>query len=106
MKVGIIITTADSETVYNAFRLGNFAINEGDQVKIFLLGKGVERDKIDDVQFNVKEQVESLLEDGGEIMACETCLTLRNSKGSDICPISTMKDLYRLIKDMDRVITF
>lgn len=106
MKLGIIISTADTETVFNALRLGNFAIDEGDMVKVFLLGKGVELDKIEDGQFNVREQTEVLLSTGGMIMACGTCLQLRNSKGSDMCPISTMKDLYQLIKDMDRVVTF
>ena len=106
MKLGIIISTADPETVFNALRLGNFAINEGEQVKVFLLGKGVKLDKIENGQFNIREQTEALLTAGGKIMTCGTCLKLHNSEGSDQCLLSTMKDLYQLIKDMDRVVTF
>jgi hypothetical protein len=31
---------------------------------------------------------------------------LRNSQGSELCPLSTMKDLYTLIREADRVVTF
>jgi len=106
LKLGIIISTAEPETVFNALRLGHFAINEGDQVNVFLLGKGVELDQIKDNRFNVREQTETLLEAGGKIMACGTCLGRRNSEGSDMCPFSTMNDLYQLVKEADRVVTF
>jgi len=36
MKLGIVIHLDDPETVWNAFRLGNFALHEGDEVKTFL----------------------------------------------------------------------
>ena len=47
-----------------------------------------------------------LLKQGGEILACGTCLKLRHTEGSELCPVSTMKDLYELVRDSDRVITF
>jgi len=31
---------------------------------------------------------------------------LRNSQGSELCPLFTMKDLYALIREADRVVTF
>ena len=43
---------------------------------------------------------------GGEILACGTCLKLRNSQGSEPCPLSAMKDLRALIREVDRVVTF
>src|SRR4030066_219214 len=43
---------------------------------------------------------------GGEILACGTCLKLRNSQGSEPCPLSAMKDLHALIREADRVGTF
>ncbi|MEA2075598.1 MAG: hypothetical protein U9O85_07700 [Euryarchaeota archaeon] len=49
MKIGIVTYSDDSETVWNAFRFGNFA---------------------------------------------------------EICPLSTMKDLYDIITSSDKVITF
>lgn len=36
MKLGIVINTNDSETAWNAFRLGNFALAKGDAVRVFL----------------------------------------------------------------------
>lgn len=66
----------------------------------------MELNQIQDAHFNVREQAESLLKSGGRIMACGTCLKLRNSEGSDICPLSAMKDLYELIRDADRVVSF
>jgi uncharacterized protein involved in oxidation of intracellular sulfur len=33
VKFGIIIYSNDPESVWNAFRLGNYAIKEGDEVK-------------------------------------------------------------------------
>jgi uncharacterized protein involved in oxidation of intracellular sulfur len=44
MKLGIIIYSNDSETVWNAFHLGNFSLKQRDEVNVFLLGKGVEAD--------------------------------------------------------------
>jgi uncharacterized protein involved in oxidation of intracellular sulfur len=35
MKTGVIIYSNDPETVWNAFRYGNFAIKEGNEVKVF-----------------------------------------------------------------------
>jgi uncharacterized protein involved in oxidation of intracellular sulfur len=49
--------------------------------------------------------MQSFVDEGGEILACGTCLKLRNLEGTQLCPLSTMKDLYELIRDSDRVIT-
>jgi uncharacterized protein involved in oxidation of intracellular sulfur len=57
MKLGIIIYSADPETVWNAFRLGVFSLKEGNKVKAFLLAKGVECEKPVDDKFNVLEQM-------------------------------------------------
>ncbi|MCK5235716.1 MAG: DsrE family protein [Deltaproteobacteria bacterium] len=106
MKLGIVITGILPETVFNAFRLANFSIKEGDDVAVFLLGEGVELEEINDKRFDVQAQVRSFVDIGGKIMACGTCLKLRDSEGTDICPVSTMKDLHELIKDSDKVMTF
>lgn len=102
----MVIYTTDSETVWNAFRLGIFALKQGDQAKAFLLAKGVECEKLDSPPFNVAEQMQAFVAQGGQILACGTCLKLRQSKGSELCPLSTLKDLYDLVRDSDRVVTF
>jgi uncharacterized protein involved in oxidation of intracellular sulfur len=95
MKLGILISQTEPETVFNALRLANYSLKQGDAVKIFLVSKGVELDIISDAQFNVKEQAKAVLDAGGEflacgILACGTCLKLRESEGSEMCPLSTL----------------
>ena len=106
LKLGIVITSVDPETVFNVFRLANYSADNGDAVSVFLLGKGVELDKIQDAKFDVQGHARTFLGKGGKIMACGTCLGLRNSNGSELCPVSTLGDLYALVRDSDRVVTF
>ncbi len=106
MKLGIIITQTDAETVFNALRLALYSLEQGDEVRIFLSGKGVEFDRVDDPRFDVKAQAQKVLSAGGQFLACGACLKLRNSEGSEVCPLSTLKDQYELVCDSDRVVTF
>ena len=106
MKLGIIIYSNDSETVWNAFRLGIFSRKQGDTVSVFLLGKGVEVESLDRDKFDITGQIHSFSDIGGAILACGTCLKLRQSEELGICPISTMQDLYTLIHDSDKVLSF
>ena len=64
MKFGIVIYSGDAETVWNAFRLGIFALKKGDSVQVFLLAKGVECGAIESDKFNVPEQMRSFVEGG------------------------------------------
>lgn len=105
MKLGMIITQTDAETVFNALRLALYSLEQGDQVRIFLSGKGVDIDKIDDPKFEVKGQARKVLDAGGQFLACGACLKLRESDGSEICPLSTLKDQYEIVRDSDKVIT-
>jgi len=105
MNLGIIITQTDPETVFNALRLAIYSLEQGDHVRIFLSGKGVDIDKIDDPKFDVKELARQVLAAGGQFLACGSCLKLRESDGSEICPISTLKDHYEIVRDSDKVIT-
>lgn len=106
MKIGIVIYLNDPETVWNAFRFGNFSLQEKDQVKVFLLAKGVECESIDTEKFKVTEQMQSFVNNGGKIFACGTCLKIRQMEGSEICPLSTMKDLYEIVRESDKIVTF
>ena len=106
MKLGIVIYSNDPETVWNAFRLGVFSLKQGDAVSVFLLGKGVEAELLATEKFDVPGQMRNFVEVGGAILACGTCLKLRQSAASDICPMSTMQDLHALIRDSDKVLSF
>ncbi|KPK46239.1 MAG: hypothetical protein AMK74_00880 [Nitrospira bacterium SM23_35] len=58
MNILFVISTNDAETVYNAMRLANVAVGKGDEVNIFMLGKGVLFEQSGNEQFNVQEQVD------------------------------------------------
>lgn len=75
-------------------------------ISVFLLGKGVEAESLDSGRFDAIGLIRRFLELGGSILACGTCLKLRQSEGADICPVSTMQDLYALILDSDKVLSF
>lgn len=105
-RIGIVIYSTDAETVWNAFRFGAFALKQGDSVKVFLLAKGVDCEKLDTRNFDVTEQMRSFVDAGGKILACGACLKIRQSEGTELCPISTMKDMYDLVKESDKVLTF
>lgn len=107
MKIGIIISQTNPETVWNTFRLANFSLNQGDEVKIFLIGEAVEYEAGNSEKFNIKGQAAEFLKSAkAQILACGTCLKSRKQEATDTCPISTMKDLYALIKECDKILTF
>ena len=80
MKIGVIISSNDAETCWNALRYANFALGQKDEVKVFLTGKGVEYQKISTEKFNTVDQADNLLKSGGKILACGTCIKSRNQE--------------------------
>ena len=79
---------------------------QGDVVRVFLLAKGVECESLHTEQFPVKDQMQAFVDLGGTILACGTCLKLRSSEGTELCPLSTLQDLYEMVRDSDRVLSF
>jgi sulfur relay (sulfurtransferase) complex TusBCD TusD component (DsrE family) len=106
MKIGIIISQNEPESVWNAFRFGNFSLSKQHKAKVFLIGKGVESEEIQDKNFNVKEQMEKFLDSDGKIFACGTCLKLRHKEGAPVCPLSTMQDLMTIVEQSDKIVSF
>ena len=107
MKLGIILSTNNAETNWNAFRLANLALSKGDVVSIFLVGAGVKYGQANLSKFNIKEQVERFLQsDKAKIVACGTCMAIRKQGSTQECPEGGIEDLYRLVSDSDKVITF
>jgi len=58
MNILFIIATNDAETIYNAMRLANVTVSKGNEVSVFMLGKGVLFEQSGNEQFNVQEQVD------------------------------------------------
>ena len=51
-------------------------------------------------------QIRNFFESGGSILACGTCLKIRQTEALAICPISTLHDLNTLIRDSDKILSF
>lgn len=107
MKLSIILSTKNTETNWNAFRLANLALSKDDTVTVFLTGEGVEYEQVSSPQFNIKEQIGRFLRsDKAKIVACGTCMAIRKQGSSKECPEGGIENLYSLVADSDKVITF
>ena len=105
MRLVIIINTRDPETAWNALRLGIAALDAGHKVSVFLLGNGVEIEKIRDEKFNVAELLTKFARNKAHLLGCGTCMGLRHQEAGVIIK-STLADLVNLIADSDKVVTF
>lgn len=105
MKFGIIISTNDPETVWNAFRFGVTSLKARHEAKVFLYGRGVESEGVKS-KFNIREQISLFCDNGGKILACESCLKIRPKTESKVCMIGHQKDLLEMVTDSDKILTF
>ena len=106
MKIGIVLNSNEPETAWNAFRFGVESLDKGHTVKLFLLGKGVECESLQDKKFDVQRMVNAFKKRNGILLACGTCLKVRDKEENGICPVSTMDDMLNLVVESDRVLTF
>ena len=106
LKIGIVLSTNDPEEVWNAFRFGSVALKENHSVRVFLVNQGVEAEDIKSERFPVKEQLQSFVENKGELLACGTCMKNRQKQESNFCPIATMNDLLNIVEWSDRLLAF
>ncbi|MFB6133161.1 MAG: DsrE family protein [Halanaeroarchaeum sp.] len=106
MHLGIVLNTAEPETVWNAFRLGITALEEGHDVTTFLLGDGVEAPDVESEKYNAHGVLRKYENEGGTLLACGTCLDSRDLESDDLRPRASMADLLSLSETADRVLTF
>ncbi len=64
MKILMIISTANGETMYNALRLANVGLKKGDEVSVFMLGEAVTYESLSTEQFDVAAQVDIFTQQG------------------------------------------
>jgi uncharacterized protein involved in oxidation of intracellular sulfur len=105
VKLGIILNSKDPETAWNVLRLGNEALAAGNETSVFLLGSDVEIENIENDNFNVAEFLKKFVDNGGNLLACGTCLELRHQEAG-ACHVSTMSQLVEIIAESDKVVTF
>lgn len=106
MTLAVVITKNDPETAHNALRLAAYCQSVGDTVSLFLLGAGVEIEGLSNADFDVLQKARAFHHEGGEILACGTCLERRGLGTSDLYQIATIADLRNLIDQSERVVTF
>ena len=107
MKLGIVLQSNNPEHVWNTFRFGITALKAGHQVEVFLMSEGSELGTIPDTKdFDISIKLAEFKELKGEIYACGSCLKIRGKAESNVCPISTMSDLLKMVESSDKVLVF
>ena len=106
MKLGIIIETKEPEKAWNGMRFAVTASKAGHEVKVFLMGEGVEIETLTHENYDVAAQVNMFHQNKGIILACGTCIKSRNLQESEMCPISTMIDCVDMVQWADKTVTF
>ncbi len=104
--IGVILCSNDIETIWNAFRFAAFSKAEGDTVIVYLLGKGVELEALAKTNKDLKVQVNTFIQNGGFVLGSGLCLRNRKYGEPYICKLSSMEDLYNLIKNSKKTLTF
>ena len=107
MKLGIVLQSNTPERVWNTFRLGIVALKADHVVQIFLMSEGSELSAVPNTEhFDIQAKVSEFTMLGGTILACGTCLELRNTGKNNVCPVSTMSDLLKMIETSDKLLVF
>ena len=107
MKIGIILQSNKPEHVWNTFRFGVASLKEGHSVHISLMSEGVEAEDIPDSdQFDISKKIQEFKDLKGVVLACESCLKIRSKSESKICPVTTMRDLVKMVEESDKVLVF
>jgi uncharacterized protein involved in oxidation of intracellular sulfur len=106
MRLAIIVASGETEVIANAFRLASFALSTGDAVTVFLMNGAVEIGLRSDPEFTLPSKCAAFLHEGGEVLACGTCLERRGMGASDLYEVSNLKALRDLVAGSDRVVTF
>jgi predicted peroxiredoxin len=106
-NLGIIISSPESETVWNAVRLGFVAETSGDSVVIFVISKAVDVFiKGGDQQYNLRDICGKFIKNGGDIYTCATCVKNRNKENVEMCTITSIFDLYEIINNCKKIVSF
>ncbi len=69
MRFLILISSDNPEVVWNAFRISNLILDQGDQASVFLNGPSVAYQKIDSQRFPIRKLAKDLVLKGGHLWA-------------------------------------
>lgn len=107
MKVAVILSTNETEKVWNTLRLSNTFLCEGHEVSIFLMNSGVEAEFINHELFDIQNNWQLFLKQGGNVISCGTCLQFRTLTDKvSISKVGNLLDCATLIETADKVLNF
>lgn len=116
MKTLFILNDAPygSERTYNGLRVaGALAKQEGNAVRVFLIGDGASsahrNQKVPQGFYNVEVMLDNVVRHGGEIGICGTCMDARGMGDGDIAEgthRSTLAELAEWTAWADKVLVF
>jgi len=104
--LGIVISSGDAETVWNALRLGVAAQSKGDSVVVFVIGKAIDVFMADTSKYEISKTSQNIWNKGGTIYTCATCAKSRHTENVQMCTITSIFDLYEIVKHSKKVVTF
>lgn len=103
-----------TERSFNGLRLaGAIAKQEGNQVRVFLIGDAVScakrGQKVPQGYYNTELMLHAVSRRGGDIGACSTCMDARGLADDDLaegCRRSSLDELARWTLEAERVLVF
>jgi uncharacterized protein involved in oxidation of intracellular sulfur len=103
-----------SENTYNGLRLaGAIARRAGEKVRVFLIGDAASaahrHQKVPQGYYNVETMLGNVLQHGGEVGVCGSCMDARGIATEDLtegCQRSTMEALTDWTLTSDRILVF
>ncbi|MBK5245534.1 MAG: DsrE family protein [Eubacteriaceae bacterium] len=88
MKIAIEIETHEFEKARNTFHFAVTSKKQGYEIIVFLMGEALECEELTHEKYNIDEQLHNLVNAGGEILACGTCIKSYHLEDSlEVCPI-------------------
>ncbi len=103
----------DGDATWNALRLAATLLDQGVQVRIFVMNDAIDLVRTGSVpegaEFDLQAMLRALLPRGTRLKICTTCVTRCGIGQGDVIPeaiMATMGDLAAWVIDSDRVVVF
>lgn len=114
MSLLLVISHAPygNDVVWNALRLARTALEDGLDVRIFLINEGVDVARSfrpEGAEFDLTAILQGLVNDGARVKICETCLSRCGIGRGELVPqaqVAGMHDLLDWIRRSERILTF
>jgi len=108
MKLAIIVYSNEPETILNALELSHYALEDHDEVRVFLLGEGIGAGAHDYAKepYSIIDEMKKFVDNGGQLFASSKHLGAREPGYAELCMPSSMSEVYKMIKESDTVVTF